>query len=508
MSTNIKEALQISNDSFSESSMARAVNYCGLDFGTSNCSIGYSIKKNITLFPLEENSVSLPSHLYVRKAEIKISDINEGEVQREISRILNSQSKSGDNEKLSKEQIGQRVRRRFKAEAISEAHKAYEALGITSLTPSMPMVFGSEAILSNAKYPDDGIYSKSPKTFLGSNLSKEYRESFQLIVERFLGHIKQTAMLSHPSDLKNVVIGRPVNFSNVQKKDGNFQALEILEKAAKNVGFQNVEFEYEPVAAALDFERSLTSEKRVLVVDIGGGTTDVTMMSLCNKFNDFYNRSHHVIGSAGKRIGGNDIDIALSISRLCVHLGKESLANDRTIINKNSPLSVEVYNDACKINDINRLRRFRSSGGKIDTALSRSHGEMRIKLNRMQRLHSGNLAYRFNRSAELAKIALSSKHHINLPLKYLDDSLTIELDIADLKAAIEVHVYAIRRLMTEVINQAGTLPDLIYFTGGSAKSPALIEMLVDSKDRHRIVSGDQFMGVASGLAIASENRFS
>ncbi|TGC88187.1 molecular chaperone, partial [Salmonella enterica subsp. enterica serovar Wilhelmsburg] len=60
--------------------------------------------------------------------------------------------------------------------------------------------------------------------------------------------------------------------------DATRQAQGMLERAAKRAGFQEVVFQYEPVAAGLDYEATLREEKRVLVVDIGGGTPACSML--------------------------------------------------------------------------------------------------------------------------------------------------------------------------------------------------------------------------------------
>ena len=87
-------------------------------------------------------------------------------------------------------------------------------------------------------------------------------------------HIRQQAQAQLPEAITQAVIGRPINFQGLGGDEANAQAQGILERAAKRAGFRDVVFQYEPVAAGLDYEATLQEEKRVLVVDIGGGTTD------------------------------------------------------------------------------------------------------------------------------------------------------------------------------------------------------------------------------------------
>jgi hypothetical chaperone protein len=91
-------------------------------------------------------------------------------------------------------------------------------------------------------------------------------------------HIKLQAQTQLPETIDQAVIGRPINFQGLGGDDANAQAQGILERAAKRAGFRDVVFQFEPVAAGLDFEATLSEEKRVLVVDIGGGTTDCSLL--------------------------------------------------------------------------------------------------------------------------------------------------------------------------------------------------------------------------------------
>ena len=91
-------------------------------------------------------------------------------------------------------------------------------------------------------------------------------------------HIRQQAQAQLPEAITQAVIGRPINFQGLGSDEANTQAQGILERAAKRAGFKDVVFQYEPVAAGLDYEATLQEEKRVLVVDIGGGTTDCSLL--------------------------------------------------------------------------------------------------------------------------------------------------------------------------------------------------------------------------------------
>ena len=139
---------------------------------------------------------------------------------------------------------------------------------------------------------------------------------FEDIVTAMMQTVKQRAEQSLQQILTKTVIGRPVNFQGVNAVKSNEQALAILTAAAKRSGFTDVEFLYEPVAAGLSFERSLTENKTLLVVDIGGGTSDCAMVRMGPDHVGQEDRRNDFIGHTGERVGGNDLDIRLAAEEL------------------------------------------------------------------------------------------------------------------------------------------------------------------------------------------------
>ncbi len=478
--------------------------FCGLDFGTSNSSIGTIQNNEPTLISIDGDNKYLPSIVYAKKNDIKVEAVDENEVRR----LADKDSRNKDNKNLTREQLETQIRNSLKKYLREEAEEEYANQGIKDLTSSSKFIFGENAIKNQALYPNDGICTKSPKTFLGSKISRYLLDSMGLIVENILAHIKNTAQITTNLDFDSIVLGRPVNYGVIANESSNKQAIDIMICAAKNAGFKNIEFEYEPVAAAIDFERILPSESNVLVVDIGGGTTDVTMMRLSPKFCKIIDRTQHILASSGIRVGGNDFDIAFAFYKIMHYLGKESLGKKSNIINRNPPISNTLYYDAVQINDIHSMSRFKSSGELILSAYEKSSGEIKNKIGRLFTLHNKNYVYRLNHSSEMAKILLSEKDSINLPLKYLEDDLVIQLDKSDLIDAISSKTKPIRDLINDVVFSSGIKPDYIYVTGGSSKSPILMNLLFDEKEIKKVIPGDDFGSVTKGLTLVAKNRFS
>ena len=151
------------------------------------------------------------------------------------------------------------------------------------LTPELlrrgRMTFGHAATASMLE-GDDGFYVKSPKSFLGAELRERQVLNFTALVARMLGELLDQAALALGRRPESAVIGRPVRYHGTRGDVGDRQAIEIMERAAHLAGLTQVRFLIEPVAAAFAYETNLRRERLVLIVDVGGGTTDLTLVRL------------------------------------------------------------------------------------------------------------------------------------------------------------------------------------------------------------------------------------
>ena len=185
--------------------------------------------------------------------------------------------------------------------------------------------FGRDAV---AQYLSgtEGRLLRSLKSLLGSPLLLEstvvnhQQVSFQQIVEIYLNELRERAAVMLGGAPRRVVMGRPVHFVDDDPVRDNM-AQRSLHDAALAVGFDDVTFQLEPIAAALDHERRLTRENVVLVVDLGGGTSDFTVVRLGPQRMLQVDRSADVLATTGVHIGGTDFDQRLSLSQVMPKLG-------------------------------------------------------------------------------------------------------------------------------------------------------------------------------------------
>lgn len=185
--------------------------------------------------------------------------------------------------------------------------------------------FGRDAI---AQYLEgtEGRLMRSLKSLLGSALLQDKTAvhqqliSYQDVISLFLRMLAQKAQADLRGMPGRVVMGRPVHFVDDDPVRDQ-QAEDALRQAAVDAGFENISFQPEPIAAALDYEQRIDHEAVVLVVDIGGGTSDFTVVRLGPGRMGRADRLGDVLATTGVHVGGTDFDRRLSLELLMPLLG-------------------------------------------------------------------------------------------------------------------------------------------------------------------------------------------
>ena len=447
---------------------------CGFDYGTSNCAIGVKDGGAIRLAQVDGDKTFMPSALYSLGRELICEQVAHHlppSLKEEFVAIRRGQLQSA-----------LRVRRE-----------------LDIATDEQVMFVGHQAFAHYFADPEEGYFVKSPKSFLGaSGLRPEFMHFFEDIVTAMMLSVKQRAELSLGRELKQTVIGRPVNFQGAPANDtgaelSNQQALDILGRAATRAGFTDVEFLYEPIAAGLSFERSLDKNQTVLVVDIGGGTSDCAMVRMGPQHRVKDDRRDDFLGHSGERVGGNDLDIQLAGRQLMPLFGMNAL------LKTGKPMPTKTFLDAVCTNDVGALGRFASlETGLYLEQLQRDCAEPQL-IERLIRLRENKQNQQLVRSAEESKIALSEQDPVAPDLSYIEPGLTTQISAVQLEQAIARPLERITRLMEEAIAQAGEQPDVIFVTGGSARSPLIRQAVASTLGDIPILDGDHFGSVTAGL---------
>ena len=302
--------------------------------------------------------------------------------------------------------------------------------------------FGQQALNNYLQEPDEGYYIKSPKSFLGaSGLLPQQVELFEDIVAAMMSNVKTLTEATLGRSVEQTVIGRPINFQGLRGEESNQQALKILTNAAKRVGFKDVEFQFEPVAAGFEYEASLRKETKVLVVDIGGGTSDCSMLLMGPKQAILSDRSKDLLSHSGERVGGNDFDIAFALKGIMPSFGLDSL------LKTGKPMPSNSYWQAMAINNINHQTEFYSAAnGRFLAQLIRDAEQPEL-LTRLLTVQQQKLSYRVVNAAEQSKIAITEQTQQQVDLSDIDAELSVMLDRDGFAKACQRELNSIVNLM-------------------------------------------------------------
>ncbi|MCU6319868.1 molecular chaperone [Klebsiella aerogenes] len=441
--------------------------FIGFDYGTANCSVAVMQDNAPRLLTLENGSPLLPSMLCAPTREA---------VSEWLYRHHNVPANGAENQALLRRAINY------------NRDEDIEVLGNS-------VQFGLASLHQYVDDPEEVYFVKSPKSFLGANgLKPQQVALFEDLVCAMMLHIKQQAQSQLSEQITQAVIGRPINFQGLGGDDANAQAQGILERAATRAGFNDVVFQFEPVAAGLDFEATLNDEKRVLVVDIGGGTTDCSLLLMGPQWRQKADRQDSLLGHSGCRIGGNDLDIALAFKCLMPLLGMGGETE------KGIALPVLPWWNAVAINDVPAQSDFYSAanGRMLNDLLRDARDADKVAL--LLKVWRQRLSYRLVRSAEESKIALSAQPDFNAELPFISDELATAISQQGLEEALNQPLARIMEQVKLALESSQETPDVIYLTGGSARSPLIKKALAAQLPGIPIAGGDDFGSVTAGLA--------
>ncbi|MFT4713391.1 MAG: putative chaperone protein [Candidatus Azotimanducaceae bacterium] len=452
----------------------------GFDYGTSNCAIGVidSVTAKTQLLPLENDQAFLPSTLYSFGRELVCEQVA-GSITNETLR----------RDYLESRKTNLSAARRFRQqESIPENRQC--------------LYFGQQAFNEYFALPGEGYFVKSPKSYLGtSGVRAEYIRFFEDLVTAMMMHIKRRAETQSQTPLTDTVIGRPVNFQGLNAEKSNAQALAILEISAQRAGFKSVEFLYEPIAAGLDFERQLTHNKKVLVIDIGGGTSDCAMVCMGPSHRDKVDRQEDFIGHSGERIGGNDFDIQIAAKALLPLFGMNSF------LKSGLPMPTQVYWNAVCTNDVGAQADFNNLQTTLLVKRLLTETKEPALFKRFFKIRQLKQNQQVVASAEQAKIQLSKTSKVDVALDYVEDGLSSAIAFEAMQEAVRGPLTQMMQVMNETITQSGVQPDLIYITGGSARSPVIRQVITEQVGNIEVVDGDHFGSVANGLTLWADKIF-
>ena len=305
------------------------------------------------------------------------------------------------------------------------------------------------------------------------------------LAKTYLSLLKKRAedILGEP--IQAVTLGRPVKFSESPEQD--HKAQETLRQAAYESGFKEVDFELEPIAAALDYEQSITKPQNVVIFDFGGGTLDIAVMRLGDP------RKRKVYASGGVDIAGSDFDRTIIEKRMLPHFGYGRV--------KHHPEIMEMIH---AIPDWMALPELGTPINKniLDKAIHSGVAPVQVKA--LQGLIYNDLAFTFYNRVEAGKIALSSEGATIISLEDKDIALWELYTRHQFEMDIQHYLANVERVLLDTIAKSGLEPaqiDAVVKTGGSSNIPLFTHMLGRIFGAEKVKESSAFTSVVAGLAI-------
>ncbi|SDI48995.1 Hsp70 family protein [Paraburkholderia phenazinium] len=353
----------------------------------------------------------------------------------------------------------------------------------------------------------DGRLMRSMKSILGSPLAENSTDlgdgsaiKYTDVIAIFVDHLKRSAEASAGGPISRAVLGRPVFFVDDDPRADQL-AQQQLEAAARSVGLREIHFQYEPIAAAFDYESHLSEEGLVLVADIGGGTSDFSLVRVGPERMKRVERKDDVLAHHGVHVAGTDFDRRVELATILRELGYQALDPEgREIPNR-------VYFDLATWHLINTVY-----GPKrvSELALMR-HLFTNVKHHdRLMRVVDRRLGHALAAHAEEAKIGVAAGGETVIDLELVEEHLRLAFDEAQLIKAGHDETLRIVQAARDTVQAAGVAPrdvGAIYFTGGSTGLAFLSGALSAAFPDARPVFGDRLASVATGLGIHARRLF-
>ncbi len=364
------------------------------------------------------------------------------------------------------------------------------------------IVVGEQAISAYLHDGMQGRFIKSIKQILSKSSFTETRIRNQRytapdLVALILKDLKKRADEITGVDCRKAVIGRPVFFDD-DNSEKDALAQSRLHKAATLAGFETLRFQYEPIGAAFAYEKTLQNKEKVLVADLGGGTTDFTYLVLDPAKVGHLDRKDDLIATGGIYIGGDSFDAAFMWEKGTPYFGKNTQYKAAAGKILNVPKS--LYANICTWDKMNFF-----NGNKIKKDIEDYYyfsGNDTLFKNLIT-LIDNNLGYSVFQAIEKMKIGLSEKNVSMFCYSNLGIEIEEQISVQQYEAIIDkdvqkINTYLENFLLNNNIN-AGDI-DTIFLTGGTSLLPAVQQLFSSRFPKVSIRSADNFTSVAKGLA--------
>jgi hypothetical chaperone protein len=353
-----------------------------------------------------------------------------------------------------------------------------------------------------------GRFIQALKSFLASRLFDGtyvfgWKFSLEELIARILAALRQAASEQLGPLPGRVLIGRPVHFvvggSGDTDPERDLAALKRLRSAAARAGFDDVAFEYEPVAAAYQYESGLDHDELVLIGDFGGGTSDFCLIRLGPTARREPDRSRSILGVDGVPLAGNAFDARLVRAVVSPSLGLGGLRRSES--GQILPIPSWIYSRLERWEDMSML----ATPATLDTLrqLQRQAVEP-DRIDALIQLVQGDLGYLLYQEVERVKLALSLDTQAEFGFDLLSSPIDRGVERQDFERWIAADLERIATCVDRLLARCDVPPsavDRVFLTGGSSLVPSVRGIFAARFGADRLRGGEELTTVARGLAM-------
>ena len=360
---------------------------------------------------------------------------------------------------------------------------------------------GPDAINAYLEADTKGRLILSIKSYLASDLfttttinGRPY--TLEDLISLILRRLRTAVVDQFGVEAASVVIGRPVRFAGAEKEADERLALERLRVAAELAGFSEVTFEFEPVAAAYQYETQLDHDELVLIGDFGGGTSDFTLAQLGPTRKK--NGQNPVVGTSGVAIAGDTFDSRVMMNLVATKLG---LGSKYVSLGKELPVPVWVYSQLSSWH-----RTFLLKDPKTMSVLRevKSQATEPEKIAALIQIISDNLGYELYRAVEHTKVELTEKEEAEFLFTYSLVHIKDQLERWRFESWIQPDIQSIAMCVKDLFEQHNVnYKDVgsVFLTGGSSFVPYVRRFFGRTFGPEKLRGGEELTTVAKGLAL-------
>jgi hypothetical chaperone protein len=363
---------------------------------------------------------------------------------------------------------------------------------------------GPTAIVSYLQADARGRLMQSMKSHLSSRLFREtyvFGERYTLedLIAIILRELRSAAAAQFGDIGRRVVVGRPVHFSGSGRDEDDAFALGRLRVALEQAGFEDVAFEFEPVAAAYEFESQLDHDELILIADFGGGTSDFSLMRVGPGMRRRGHRAEDILGTDGVAVAGDTFDSKVVRNVVAPRLGQGS--QYRSAFNKVLPVPAWLYTSLERWHYLSLLKSRRTMDMLAELRLQAFEPG---KIAALIHVIENDLGYHLYRAVEQTKIELSGREVS--ALRFRDAEIAIEQAVRrdEFEGWIGDEITAIAACLDRLLEHTGVAPadvGSVFMTGGTSFVPAVRRLFEARFGASRIHSGGELTSVAKGLAL-------